>query len=453
MSASIVNRRNFLKTVGASIAVAGVAASVYYLAGGHAPSTTITEGPTTIQTSYETTTATTTYSRQGMLDFWKGVMFVQWLRRNDRSIKPGMRELKKRIPSNVISLWVPYYTESPTSDRIFPIYDASGYGGLYGFQLDESWPPALIESTFDLAHELGLGVAYWPNVGPVTHGLAWEGALDPTPEVLEAYRQFKAEQATLAEKHQCEMFWVGNEWNQSYLHGEEWKSILGAIRDRFSGAIAIEFLYCDWGWWEYVLNRVDERCFESTDYVGLSMNIFPMASENTSGTEPCDPAYYSPTVSQLIEGWRKPMEAVEEAYRKFEKPILITELSASSYDGAACEDWRFQPSKSMMSRLVDFQEQADLFEATMRVMTGLECVHGVSWNNWNAFEPGLFYRMAGFDEREIQFQGKPAEKVLRYWYSKKNIRDGVGLLLTPNGHVDLGNLGKENPLNERGGIC
>jgi hypothetical protein len=86
----------------------------------------------------------------------------------------------------------------------------------------------------------------------------------------------------------------------------------------------------------------------------------------------------------------------------------------------------------------------------MRVLTKLECCHGVSWNTWSMPEPCLDWYPTGEQLKSNNPNCKPAEKVLAFWYSKKSIRDGVGLLLTPDGHVNLQNLERENPLNEYG---
>ena len=186
-----ISRRRFLKYFGAgSVAVAVAAAGGYYI-----PRPEITRTETLTKTVMATQTVTTTpYSRKRMPDFWKGVLFVQFLRSGDGFVEPGMGELKKRLPANAISLWLPYYTETPTSDRIMPIYDTKQYGTPYlgMHRMDESWPTELIERTVDLAHGLGLRVAYFPCVGPVTCGAAYENELEPTPAVLKAYREFKA---------------------------------------------------------------------------------------------------------------------------------------------------------------------------------------------------------------------------------------------------------------------
>ena len=454
-----IGRRKYLKYAGGIVAVAVVAAvgyGIYETARSVVtPTPTTTPTPTLSPTPTQTPTVTPTltptptpYSRQEMPEFWKGVMFVQWLLENSRYIEPGMRELEKRLPANGISLWVPYYTESPTSDEIFPVYDTTKYGTpWYGYRLDESWPPEMIEGALDLAHQLGFHVAYWPCVGPITFGLAWENALDPTPSVLKAYREFKAEQAALAEKHQCESFWIGNEWNRSYSHGEAWKRILEAVRANFSGAIVVEFLFNDLNNQKQVTNAFDPESFKSMDYLGLSILNFPM-SRDYAGIETYSPINYEPTVSEIVARWKEPVSAIRKAYESFDKPVIITELAAESYDGVASMDWRYHPK--LTDKPVDFQEQADLFESAMRALTPLEYIYGVSWNNWNAFEPGLFYPMSEEDKRCLHFQGKPAEKVLKFWYSKRDIRDGVGLLLTTDGHVDLENLQRENPLNEHG---
>lgn len=438
-----MNRRKFLKYVGTgTVAVAGAAASAYY----YSRRTSISETSTTSLAKR----STATYSRQQMPDFWKGVMFAQWLRGNDPYIEPGMRQLKGRLPVNGISLFVPYYTETPTSDKIEPIYDTGPiFHNEYRPRLDESWPPELIERTMDLAHSLGLQIAYWPCVGPITNGMAWEGALEPTPDVLKAYQAFKADQAALAEKHQCESFWVGNEWNRSYEHGDTWRQILEAVRSNFSADILVEFLYCDEEWWEQVLTQVDPGCFERMDHMGLSMNLYPLSSDYTGWTPGGSHTIkYNPTVAEIKARWiEHPIPAIESAYKRFGKPIIITELSAPSFDGAASLDYRLP---NVWELPVDFQEQADLFEGAMRALTPLEYVDGVSWDFWDAFEPGLFYRGSEEDKRGILFQGKPAEKVLRFWYSKPDAHDGVGLLLTDDGHVDLENLKRETPLNELG---
>jgi hypothetical protein len=378
-----------------------------------------------------------------MPDFWRGLEFVQWLSEHASSIEPGMRELKKRVPANGVSLWVPYYTMTPTSDKIQPIYNTSEYGTpWYGEQLVESWPTELIEKTIDLAHQLGLRVAYWPNVGPITYGLAWEGALEPTPAVLKAYEEFKADQAALAEKHKCESFWLGNEWNNSYKYGDAWKSILESVRASFSGAIVVEFHFNSPNLWKEVTTSFEPNSFKVMDYIGLSMIEWPM-SPDYEGFEQYNTVNYNPTVAEILARWKEPVSAIRRACARFKKPAIITELAAFSFDGAASMDWRYHGKLTDFP--VDFQEQADQIEGIMRALTPLECVRGVSWNFWDAYEPGLCYPMDPYGERAEIFQGKPAEKVLRYWYSKKNIKDGVGLLLTPDGHVDLENLQRQNP--------
>jgi hypothetical protein len=102
---------------------------------------------------------------------------------------------------------------------------------------------------------------------------------------------------------------------------------------------------------------------------------------------------YEPTVAEIVARWKEPISSVRKAYERFKKPIIITELSACSYDGAASMDWQYYP-KVLTDKPVDFQEEADLFEGTMRALTPLECVCGVSWNQWNAFEPASFTRRA-----------------------------------------------------------
>jgi hypothetical protein len=135
------------------------------------------------------------------------------------------------------------------------------------------------------------------------------------------------------------------------------------------------------------------------DYMGLSMNIFPM-SRDYAGIETYTPVNCEPTVAEIGARWKEPISAIRKAYERFNKPVIITELSACSYDGAASMDWQYYP-KVLTDKPVDFQEQADLFEGTMRALAPLEYVCGVSWNLWNVFEPGLFYPMSEEDKRGL----------------------------------------------------
>ena len=454
-----IGRRRYLKYADGIAAVAVVAAAGYSIYESAKPSVTpgptatptLTPSPTPTPTITPTPTPTPTpYSRQETPDFWRGFWIAVGSPADPeedriRYLHMGLDRMIKRVNSPDVAIYNQFWTTTSESADVHEIEGAQPGAGGAG----NCYPRRLLRQVFDIAHKKAIRVAYWPYLGPLSYESCpgWEGALSPTPAVFDAYRKLKAEEAKLAEEHQCEMFWLGGEWNEGYKHGRDFEKVLEAVRSNFSGAILVEFLFCDEYRANEVLTEIDPKHFQLMDYLGLSMLIFPM-SKDYNGVEDRAPSPCNPSVPTMVKRLKRMADLARKASARFGKPIIFPELHAFSFDGAAYEDPNSHPD--FMTRDVDYQEQADIIEATMKVLTQLEPCHGVSWNCRGMLDPGVDYPISEFELRGNVYNAKPAEKVLRFWYSKKNIRDGIGLLLTPDGHVDLENLKRENPLNEHG---
>jgi hypothetical protein len=184
-----------------------------------------------------------------------------------------------------ISIYNQFWTTTGESADVFEVEGAQPGGA------GDHYPRPILKQIFELAHRAGLRVAYWPYLGPLDFQPCPgnEQGLTPNPKVFKAYTKLKAEEARLAEEHQCEMFWLGGEWNPGYEHGPEFQKVLQAVRSNFSGAILVEFLFCDRYWANEVLTKTNP------DYLGLSMLIFPMSKDYTGSPSYFQSCMHGPT--------------------------------------------------------------------------------------------------------------------------------------------------------------
>ena len=127
-------------------------------------------------------------------------------------------------------------------------------------------------------------------------------------------------------------------------------------------------------------------------------------------------AYYrltnknDPTLAELKDAWtsRGHVALLDGISRKYAKPILFTELGYRSGDGANRE-----PGAYKNDAKVDVQEQADLYQAAFEVLMGQPWMGGIFWWQWFA-NPTI----GGLGDDGFTPFGKPAEQVLRTFYSR-----------------------------------
>jgi len=148
------------------------------------------------------------------------------------------------------------------------------------------------------------------------------------------------------------------------------------------------------------------------DYLGLSMLIFPMSKDYT-GVEDNARHKCDATVPEMATRIGEMAELARKASGRFRKPIIFTELHGWAHDGAAYQKSDEGGKLHISEKEFDFQEQADIVEAKMRVLTGLECCHGVGWNVWAMPELGLDYPPNPDELKFNLYNLRPAEKVLR----------------------------------------
>jgi|GEM_PF-490077 len=275
-----------------------------------------------------------------------------------------------------VSLVVTWYQEDKHSLQIRPDIDRT--------PSDES-----IIHAINVIHSLGMKVMLKPHVD--LYNGEWRGEIwfeneFEWQEWFNSYRNFICHYARLAEENNVEQFCVGCELVKTTSR-EEWFNIIQAVRNLFSGPITYA---ANWD------NYQNAAFWQALDFIGIDA-YFPLTDKN------------DPSINELMDGWKKWKSGIEEIYNLTRKPVIFTEIGYRSIDGCNRDPWNWQRDGK-----IDLQEQADCYEAAFRMFYNESWFYGFYWWMWY---PDL---RGGADDRSYTPYGKPAEKILKKYYSEEN---------------------------------
>ncbi len=250
-----------------------------------------------------------------------------------------------------------------------------------------------IISMVNQSHAYGLHVMLKPQVW-IRHG-AFTGHYQAPDEegwqeLEQSYRAYMLHYAGLADSLHVEIFCIGTEWATFIVARPDfWHELIGDVRKIYSGKLTYAA-----NWDEYMSIPFWLRL----DYIGINA-YFPL-----SDTE-------MPTPDMLREAWRKPLDEMESASRKFQKPVLFTEYGYRSVPHAAKEPW-----VSGRSDEVSLPAQTTAYQALYATVWGKPWLAGgFLWKWYHNHET-----MGGELHSGFTPQNKPAEEVIRdqYFMSK-----------------------------------
>jgi hypothetical protein len=265
--------------------------------------------------------------------------------------------------------------------------------------------PDSIAQVVAQAHELGLKVMLQPIV--LSNDGVWNGLFEPADLEgwFRGYRDIIAEYARLAQGTGVDLFCFGTEFFT--LTGPEhsglWRDTIAVVRGNYGGPVTYS---ANWGdkqrpeygvidWWDQL------------DYIGISayfplswndFNIDPLVAGWRSYTDP-----YQPADNPFVFHW---FDQIHEVQQRWGKPVIFTKIGFGSYANSPGR-WDVPPDPYL-----ELSVQANAYEATMRTWGGVEWMPGIFWSPWYS-EPNA----GGPRDTGESPQGKPAEEVLRRWYS------------------------------------
>lgn len=203
------------------------------------------------------------------------------------------------------------------------------------------------------------------------------------------YEAFIVDQAKRAAADKVEMFSIGLEYVEATRgHAAQWRRIIKAVRAVYPGKLtyAADFNHETQNitWWD------------ALDVIGVN-GYFKMADHD------------SPALPALTMGILPHFASLESLARKYDKSIVFTEIGFPSVPSAAVEPWRWPSGKEGP----DLHLQARLFETVFNACSHAEWCAGMYW--WK------YYEAPEKTPHAIDYtpKGKPAESVLKRWYTAR----------------------------------
>ncbi|MFQ5602651.1 MAG: hypothetical protein ACE5HS_05230 [bacterium] len=244
------------------------------------------------------------------------------------------------------------------------------------------------------AEKLGMGVMLKPHVLMHSMGWGWPGDVQMLNETdwqlfFSYYSKWIRHYALLAEIYDIDMFSIGVELMQTTRdHAENWRQIIKMVRQIYHGPLV------------YAANWYQEfeqiTFWDELDYIGLNL-YYPLSQKDTV------------TVAELKHGMATGLPIVEKVVQKYKKPLLLTEVGFTS----SPQSWKV-PHERKRRTPVNLEHQALAYQAIFESFWDKEWFYGFYWWKWPTYlEDGGEYHN-GFTPN-----GKPAEKVVQQWYSKR----------------------------------
>ena len=255
--------------------------------------------------------------------------------------------------------------------------------------------PVGVAKTIEMAHNLNMKVMVKPHVWVSGQGWAGDFELDSEEKWQiweESYSRYILTFAQLADSINAELFCIGTEFRKAVVQRPDyWKGLIKKVKEVYKGKITYA---ANWDNFENV------PFWEDLDYIGVDA-YFPISEEKT------------PTKNLLIGRWTENKNQLKAQSDEYDKPILFTEFGFQSVDFTTDGHWKFNQD----TLAVNLNSQAHAFDATFDVFWKEDWFAGGFVWKWHSNHESI----GGFDCKRYTPQNKPAESVIKDWFSKKAI--------------------------------
>lgn len=285
------------------------------------------------------------------------------------------------LGSNAASI-IPYsFLRDPRTPVPIPISDRPGT------ENDESVVNAIYS-----AKELGMVTILKPHIW--FGGGRWPGDLEMQNEAdwqafFQYYYEWIRHYALMAEIHQVDMLIVGTEFAKATLAREDdWRSLIRKIRKLYSGKIT------------YASNWGDEfeniGFWDELDYIGLDC-YYPLSKQENASEK------------ELNANFRDILRRVEKVQKKYDKPLLFTEIGFRSVPAP----WRQPHAHPEEGAGYHGEHQRLCYEVVLRNLAGKDWCQGVMFWKWPSY-----LESRGAENTDYLPVGKPAEAVVMDWFGR-----------------------------------
>ena len=248
-----------------------------------------------------------------------------------------------------------------------------------------------------LAREKGIKTILKPHLWIRNSQGKWRSEIEMKSETewnqwFETYETFILHYAKLAETHQIEALCIGTELRQTVRqHPKKWRKIIAQIRKTYSGKLTYAA-----NWYK----EFEEVSFwDDLDFIGIQ-GYFPLASNS------------NPSKQQLIRSWKKHKRAMERISKKFNRPIVLTEIGYKNTADAAIEPWSWPQRLDQASVVLSEVTQRRCYEAMFEALWEEEWLKGIFIWKW-------FHSSYRFDNLDSYFAERMERRKRRANYRKR----------------------------------
>ena len=223
----------------------------------------------------------------------------------------------------------------------------------------------------------------WPGDIRMENKVDWR-------EFFKDYYRWIRHYAILAEIYKIPILCIGNELSQTTVgHEKAWIKMAEQIRKFYDGKITYG---ANWD------NEFEKLNFwKYFDYIGISQ-YYPLS----------DKAF--PTDEDLETGAVSVINRIDSIREKFNIPVLFTEIGYKSTKAP----WKTALEKDDIID-TNYSNQARCYDAILKACYGKKWLAGIFWWKW----PSYLSYGDNSDRHAYNIIKKPAEEVVKKWYSKR----------------------------------
>lgn len=266
--------------------------------------------------------------------------------------------------------------------------------------------------TTQVADSAGIQTMLKPHIWMHRNSGGWRSDIEMKSEEdwklwFQNYEAFILHYARLAEEQQIPLFCIGTElYKCASKREQDWRQLIAKVRQVYSGKLT------------YAANFYKEyesiQFWDDLDYIGIQ-GYFPLTKKE------------DPNLEELMEGWRPHYKSIKKFARKWNRPVIFTELGYRSMRNAAIEPWAWPNGMEFSDADVSDEVQALCYEAFFNMFWKEDWVAGVFFWKWSRrnYKPEAYtQRMEQRRRRDtspIDFSPKDkALEVVQNWFSESD---------------------------------